>query len=78
MDTGQPDPLRAFDPASTALPSALKLAVAAHQPPKGGSTLVLDMGGQNVVVVIGEGGGDARLMWAFIQHLLSGRKAVRM
>jgi hypothetical protein len=58
------------------LPSALRLA--AHRPAPGGSTLVLDAGGQNVVVVLGEGEGDARLIWAFIQQQLSGRKTVRM
>jgi hypothetical protein len=58
------------------LPSALRLA--AHRPAPGGSTLVLNAGGQNVVVVLGEDEGDARLMWAFIQQQLSGRKTVRM
>jgi len=58
------------------LPSALRLA--AHRPAPGGSTLVLDAGGQNVVVVLGEDEGDARLIWAFIQQQLSGRKTVRM
>jgi hypothetical protein len=58
------------------LPSALRLA--ARRPPPGGSTLVLDAGGQKVVLVLGEDEGDARLIWAFIQQQLSGRKTVRM
>ena len=58
------------------LPSALRMA--AHRPAPGGSTLVLDAGGQNVVVVLGEDEGDARLIWAFIQQQLTGRKTVRM
>jgi len=58
------------------LPSALRMA--AHRPPPGGSTLVLDAGGQNVVVVLGADESDAKLIWAFIQQQLSGRKTVRM
>jgi len=76
MDTGQPGRVPGAEPETTALPTALRQAVC--RPPEGGSTLVLDAGGQNVVVVVGEDGGDAMLMWAFIQQLLSGRKAVRM
>jgi len=52
--------------------------MAAHRPPPGGSTLVLDAGGQNVVVVLGADESDAKLIWAFIQQQLSGRKTVRM
>jgi hypothetical protein len=58
------------------LPPALRRA--ARRPPPGGSTLVLDAGGQLVVLVLGEDEGDARLIWAFIQQQLSGRKTVRM
>jgi hypothetical protein len=58
------------------LPAALRRA--ARRPPPGGSTLVLDAGGQKVVLVLGEDEGDARLIWAFIQQQLSGRKTVRM
>jgi hypothetical protein len=76
MAIGEPDHLRGFEPAPVPLPAPLWLA--ARRPPEGGSTLVLDAGGQNVVVVLGEQGGDARQMWAFIQQQLSGRKTVRM
>jgi hypothetical protein len=76
MATGGPDHMRGFAPEPAPLPSPLRLA--AHRPPEGGSTLVLDAGGQNVVVVLGEEGGDAKQMWAFIQQQLSGRKTVRM
>jgi len=76
MAIGEPDHLRGFEAAPAPLPSPLRLA--ARRPPEGGSTLVLDAGGQNVVVVLGEEGGDARQMWAFIQQQLSGRKTVRM
>jgi hypothetical protein len=74
MTTGQPGYFRDIQPPE--LPSALRMA--AHRPPPGGSTLVLDAGGQNVVVVLGENDGDASLIWAFIHQQLSGRKTVRM
>ncbi len=54
-----------------------ELLVAASRPRAGGSTLILDADGQNVIVVLAEDGGDAALMWAFIQRHLSGWKAVR-
>jgi hypothetical protein len=58
------------------LPSAL--VQAARQPRQGGTTLVLDADGQDVIVVLGEQGGDARQMWAFIRQQLTGKKAARM
>ena len=58
------------------LPSALIQAT--RQPPQGGTTLVLDADGQDVIVVVGEQGGDARQMWAFIRQQLTGKKAARM
>jgi len=58
------------------LPPALIQAT--RQPTQGGTTLVLDAGGQDVIVVVGEQGGDARQMWAFIRQHLTGKKAVRM
>jgi hypothetical protein len=54
------------------------LAAAARRPRAGGSTLVLRAGGQNVIVVLGENGGEAQLMWSFIQRFLAGGKPVRM
>jgi hypothetical protein len=72
MDSGQTE----RSPDSERAPAALRRA--AHRPSEGGSTLVLDAGGQNVVVVLDEEGGDARLIWAFIRHQLSGRKTARM
>ena len=76
MAIGKPDHTRGFEPGRAPLPPSLRLA--ARRPPEGGSTLVLDAGGQNVVVVLGEEGGDAGQMWAFVQQQLSGRKTVRM
>jgi hypothetical protein len=54
------------------------LVSAARSPGEGGSTLVLDADGQNVIVVLDSGGGEAGLMWACIQKYLSGGKAIRM
>ncbi len=54
------------------------LVSAARDPCEAGSTLVLDAGGQSVIVVLGEDGGEANLIWAFIQTYLTGRKAMRM
>jgi hypothetical protein len=54
------------------------LVSAARRPGEGGSTLVLDAGGQNVIVVLDCDGGEAGLMWACIQKYLSGGKAIRM
>jgi hypothetical protein len=76
MAIREPSHVRGFEPEPAPLPSKLRLA--ARRPPEGGSTLVLDAGGQNVVVVLGEDGGDPKRMWAFIQQQLSGRKTVRM
>jgi hypothetical protein len=76
MAAGQPGPFRDLPPEPVPLPSELRMA--AHRPPPGGAALVLDAGGQNVVVVLGEEEGDARQIWAFIQQQLTGRKTVRM
>jgi hypothetical protein len=64
----------------SAVPGGLPPALvsAARRPRDGGSTLVLDAGGQNVIVVLDSRGGDARLMWACIQKYLAGGKAIRM
>jgi hypothetical protein len=63
-------------PAPGGPPPALVSAV--RRPPEGGSTLVLDAGDQTVIVVLGEDGGEAGLMWAFIQKHLRGGKVIRM
>jgi len=55
----------------------LALVQAVRSPHRGSSTLVLDADGQNVIVVVADGG-DPMLMWAFIKQHLSGRKAVRV
>jgi hypothetical protein len=78
MPDGQPEPPgrpAGIGPQPGGPPAAL--LVAASRPRRGGSTLVLDADGQNVIVVLAEDGGDATLMWAFIQRHLSGWKAVR-
>jgi hypothetical protein len=76
--TLRPEPTGWTDDAWLAgsLPPALIQAT--RQPPQGGTTLVLDAGGQDVIVVVGEQGGDARQMWAFIRQHLTGKKTARM
>jgi hypothetical protein len=78
MGTGRPDDidLAAFLPRPTAMPSALRTA--ARRPADGDRALVLDAGGRNVIVVLGEEGGDAGQIWDFIQQRLTGRKTGRM
>jgi hypothetical protein len=81
MGTGQPDEmdLAAFLPppgTAPAMPSALRTA--ARRPADGDRTLVLDAGGDNVIVVLGEDGADAGKIWDFIQRRMTGRKTGRM
>jgi hypothetical protein len=76
MTAGQAGSFRRIHPEPVPLPSELRMA--AHRPTAGGAVLVLDAGGQNVVVVLGEEEGDAGEIWAFVQQELTGRKTVRM
>jgi hypothetical protein len=78
MATERPDDLRDVSPADpeASLPPALRFA--ARRPDPGGSTLVLDAGGQKVVVVLSEDGGNPWLIWGFIKQQLTGKKTVRM
>lgn len=79
MVTGQPEPggwQAGFWPVPGDLPPALISAV--RRPREEGCTLVLDVGGQIVIVVLREEGGEAAAIWAFIQKFVTGRKAVRM
>lgn len=74
MGTGRPDEtdLAAYlppaDPAPV-MPSSLRTA--ARRPADGDRALVLDAGGENVVVVLGEEAGDAGAIWSFIQQRIS-------
>ncbi len=81
MVTGKPDgiDLAAYLPPSGAapdVPSALRTA--ARRPADGDRALVLDAGGENVIVVLGEDAGDAGQIWDFIQQRLTGRNTGRM
>jgi hypothetical protein len=84
MGTGRPDEIdqaaclpSAGPPTTTpttarnTTPSALRTA--ARRPADGDRTLVLDAGGENVIVVLGEEAGDAGEIWTFIRQ----RMAVR-
>jgi hypothetical protein len=65
-----------FGPPPDGPPPALVSAV--RRPRAGGSTLVLDVGDQNVIVVLDERVGGINLLWTFIQKYAPGRKAIRM
>ena len=80
MGTGRPDDtdLAAYLPpaASPAMPSALRAA--SHRPGHFDRAVVLDAGGENVVVVLGEDAGDADAIWDFIRQRMTGRKTGQM
>ncbi len=76
MGTGRPDEIdlapylpRAGGP--PAMPSSLRTA--SRRPADGDRTLVLDAGGEKVIVVLGEEPGDAGEIWNFIRQRMSGR-----
>jgi hypothetical protein len=76
MGTGRPDDidLAAYLPpaaAPPAMPSALRAA--ARRPGYFDRAVVLDAGGDNVVVVLGEEAGDANAIWDFIQQRMTGQ-----
>jgi hypothetical protein len=76
MGTGRPDDvdLAAYLPPAApppAMPSSLRTA--ARRPANGDRALVLDAGGENVVVVLGEDHGDAGAIWSFIRQRMTGQ-----
>ncbi len=76
--TLRPEPAGWTDDAWRAGSLPPELIQAARSPKQGGTTLVLDAGGQSVIVVLGDQGGDARVMWEYIRKHLTGQTAVRM
>lgn len=54
-----------------AMPSSLRRA--ARRPADGDRALVLDAGGENVIVVLDEDAGDADAIWAFIRQRMTGQ-----
>jgi hypothetical protein len=76
MGTGRSDEidLAAYLPPAVpppGMPSSLRTA--ARRPADGDRALVLDAGGENVVVVLGEEAGDADAIWSFIRQHMAGR-----
>jgi hypothetical protein len=74
MGTGRSDEidLAAYLPPADptpVMPSSLRTA--ARRPADGDRALVLDAGGENVVVVLGDDAGDAGAIWRFIQQRIS-------
>jgi hypothetical protein len=75
MGTGRPNEidLAAYLPPAdppAAMPSSLRTA---GRPADGDRTLVLDAGGENVIVVLGEDTGDADEIWGFMRQRMAGR-----
>lgn len=74
MGTGRSDDidLAAYLPAAAppAMPSALRAA--ARRPGYFDRAVVLDAGGDKVVVVLGEESGDANAIWDFIRQRMTG------
>jgi hypothetical protein len=67
--------LPAADPPPV-MPSSLRFA--ARRPADGDRALVLDAGGEKVIVVLGEDAGDAGAIWGFIRQRMTGQDACRM
>jgi hypothetical protein len=76
MGTGDEVDLAIQPGTPPAMPSALRTA--ARRPADGDRALVLDAGGENVIVVLAEEGCDAGQIWEFIQQRLVRRKKGRM
>jgi hypothetical protein len=76
MGTGPPEEasLAAFLPQPATSPAiSLALSNAARRSASG-RTLIVDAGGEDVIVVLDVAGGDARQIWDFIQQRITGRK----
>jgi len=58
-------------------PVPLPLSTAARRP-AGGQTLIVDAGGEDVIVVLDTAGADARQIWDFIQRHRTARKMGKM
>ena len=80
MGTGPPDEtgMAAFLPQPGVDPAIpLPLSTAARRP-AGGHTLIVDAGGEDVIVVLDPAGADAQQIWNFIQQRRTARKTGRM
>ena len=76
MGTGRPDDidLAAYLPpadAPPATPPSLRAAACCRG--DGDPAVVLDAGGENVIVVLGEDAGDAGAIWNFIRQRMTGQ-----
>jgi hypothetical protein len=80
MGTGPPEEtsVAAFPPQPDVDPAIpLPLSTAARRP-AGGHTLIVDAGGEDVIVVLGTAGADAGQIWDFIQQRRTARKMGKM
>jgi hypothetical protein len=58
-------------PPAPTMPSSLRTA--ARRPADGDRALVLEAGGENVIVVLSEDTGDAGAIWSFIRQRMTGQ-----
>lgn len=80
METGPPEEtsMAAFPPQPGVDPAMpLPLSTAARRP-AGGRTLIVDAGGEDVIVVLDAAGADAGQIWDFIQQRRTARKTGKM
>jgi len=80
MGTGPPEEtgIAAFPPEpGVDLATPLPLSTVARRP-AGGQTLIVDAGGEDVIVVLGPARADAQQIWDFIQQHRTARKTGKM
>ncbi len=76
MGTGRPgeiDPAAYLPPAGAPPAMPPSLGTAARCRGAGDPAVVLDAGGENVIVVLGEDAGDAGAIWNFIRQRMTGQ-----
>jgi hypothetical protein len=79
MGTGPPDEtgIAAIPPQPDVEPAVpLPLSTGTRRP--AGDTLIVDAGGEDVIVVLDPAGADARQIWDFIQQHRTARKTGKM
>jgi hypothetical protein len=80
METGAPEEtsMAAFLPQPEVDPATPLPLSSAVRRPAGGHTLIVDAGGEDVIVVLDAAGADARQIWDFIQQRRTARETGKM
>ena len=80
MGTGPPDEtgLEVFLPQTSTAPAIPPALRTAARRTAGSRTLIVDAGGEDVIVVLDAAGSDAKQIWDFIQQHRAARKTGRM